>query len=135
MTSRAGELGAARAASRAGTIFVLSTASSYSIEDVAAVTPGPLWFQLYLGRDRENVRELVRRAHDAGYRALVLTVDVPTGGQRLRDLRNGLAIPPRIPLRQAAGTLLHPRWLQDILREPEVGFAVSRPRRTELVPT
>jgi isopentenyl diphosphate isomerase/L-lactate dehydrogenase-like FMN-dependent dehydrogenase len=95
MSHRDGELAAARAAAAAGTIFAVSTASSYSLEEIAAAAAGPLWFQLYLGRDREGVRDLVRRVADAGYRALVLTVDVPTGGQRLRDLRNGLNIPPQ----------------------------------------
>ncbi|HEX4831105.1 MAG TPA: alpha-hydroxy acid oxidase [Trebonia sp.] len=123
MSHRDGELAAARAAARAGTIFTLSTASSYSLEDVARAAAGPLWFQLYLGRDRDGVRDLVRRVKAAGYRALVLTVDVQTGGQRLRDLRNGLAIPPRVNLRQAAGTLLHPGWLADIAADPPVGFA------------
>ena len=123
MSHRDGELAAARAAARAGTIFAVSTASSYSLEEIAAAAPGPLWFQLYLGRDREGVRDLVRRAENTGYGALVLTVDVPTGGQRLRDLRNGLRIPPRVTLRQAAETLLHPSWLADILQDPPVGFA------------
>jgi isopentenyl diphosphate isomerase/L-lactate dehydrogenase-like FMN-dependent dehydrogenase len=126
MSHRGGELAAARAAAHAGTIFVVSTASSYSLEEIAAVTSGPLWFQLYLGRDRQGVRDLLRRVHDAGYSALVLTVDVPTGGQRLRDLRNGLSIPPRVTLRQAAETLLHPGWLADILQDPPVGFANFR---------
>lgn len=123
MSHRDGELAAARAAARAGTVFAVSTASSYSLEEIAEAASGPLWFQLYLGRDREGVRDLVRRVQDAGYSALVLTVDVPTGGQRLRDLRNGLNIPPRVTLKQAAETLLHPSWLADILQDPPVGFA------------
>jgi L-lactate dehydrogenase (cytochrome) len=126
MSHRDGELAAARAAAAAGTVFTVSTASSYSLEEIAAAAPGPLWFQLYLGRDRAGVRDLVRRVQDAGYRALVLTVDVPTGGQRLRDLRNGLNIPPRVTLSQAAETLLHPSWLADILQDPPVGFANFR---------
>ena len=126
MSHQDGELGAARAAARAGTVFVVSTASSYSLEEIAAESSGPLWFQLYLGRDREAVRVLLRRAQEAGYAALVLTADVPTGGQRLRDLRNGLSIPPRITLGHAAETLLHPRWLADIVQDPPVGFANFR---------
>ena len=126
MSHRDGELAAARAAARAGTVFAVSTASSYSLEEIAAAARGPLWFQLYLGRDRQGVRDLVRRVREAGYTALILTIDVPTGGQRLRDLRNGLNIPPRVTLRQAAETLLHPGWLADILRDPPVGFANFR---------
>lgn len=123
MCSRVGELGVAEAAGRAGTIFTVSTASSYPMERIAGHAAGPLWFQIYIGRDWTATSDLVRRARSAGYSALVVTVDVQTGGQRLRDLRNGLSIPPRISPRQAVETARHPRWLWDALHSPDVGFA------------
>jgi 4-hydroxymandelate oxidase len=82
-----GELATARAAARAGTIMLLSTAATYSIEEVAAAGPGPRWFQLYFMRDRRVTERLVRRAEDAGYRALVLTVDNPGVPSHERDVR------------------------------------------------
>jgi 4-hydroxymandelate oxidase len=80
-----GELATARAAGRVGTIMALSTASTYSIEEVAAVATGPLWFQLYFMRDRRVTERLVRRAEEAGYRAIVLTVDNAGVASRERD--------------------------------------------------
>lgn len=89
-----GELATARAAARAGTIMVLSTFSTVALEEVAAATAAPRWFQLYVHKDRGLTRNLVERAHAAGYRALVLTVDVPVLGRRERDIRNGFVLPP-----------------------------------------
>jgi isopentenyl diphosphate isomerase/L-lactate dehydrogenase-like FMN-dependent dehydrogenase len=123
LSRRIGELGVVGATARAGTIFTVSTASSYPLEQIAARADGPLWFQLYLGRDEAERRTLLSRVRDSGYRALVVTADVPAGGQRLRDLRNGLNIPPRITPRRAVETGLHPRWLWDIIHSPDVGFA------------
>jgi 4-hydroxymandelate oxidase len=91
-----GELAIARAATASGTVMVLSTFSTVSLEDVAAAAPGPKWFQLYVHKDRGLTRDLVQRAAAAGYRALVLTVDVPMIGRRERDLRNGFALPPEM---------------------------------------
>jgi 4-hydroxymandelate oxidase len=91
-----GELATARAAHQAGTIMVLSTFSTVSLEDVQRATPGPKWFQLYVHRDRGLTQNLVERAHAAGYTALVLTVDVPVLGRRERDIRNGFALPPSL---------------------------------------
>lgn len=88
-----GERAAARAAGEAGTVFVLSTLSNTSIEDVARAATGPLWFQLYVYRDREATRDLVRRAEEAGCEALVLTVDAPIWGRREPDIRNRFALP------------------------------------------
>jgi L-lactate dehydrogenase (cytochrome) len=99
-----GEFAVARAAARAGVPYALSTLGTTSIEDVAAVADGPLWFQLYVWRDRGLTRELVARAKTAGYQALMLTVDVPVPGARERDRRNGLTIPPRLATRTALGT-------------------------------
>ena len=90
-----GELAVARAATAAGTIQVVSTAATYSLEEVAAAAPtGVRWFQLYCYRDRGITRSLVERAVAAGYRALCLTVDAPFVGRRERDIRNQFGLPP-----------------------------------------
>jgi 4-hydroxymandelate oxidase len=88
-----GERAVARAAEAAGVIQVLSTASSFSLEEVAAAAAGPRWFQLYFFRDRAATRALVERAEAAGYAALCLTVDAPSDGLRERDTRNRLRFP------------------------------------------
>lgn len=122
LVHRHGELAAARAAATEGTVFVISTASSYSIEEIAEVSDGPLWFQLYLWRSPEVVARLVDRAAAAGCEALVLTVDVPVIGKRERDLRNGMSIPPRIGPAQALEALRRPRWLCHLAAGPPVQF-------------
>lgn len=106
-----GEVAGARAAARAGIVFILSTMSSDSIEEVAQAASGPLWFQLYLWRQRDLAERMIGRAQAAGYRALVVTVDVPLVGNRVRDLHNGFKMPPRIEPRTALDMLRHPRWL------------------------
>jgi len=111
VAGRAGDVAGARAAAGAGTVFVLSTMSSNSIEDVRAATSGSLWFQLYLWAERAILERLLDRARAAGCRALVVTVDVPVIGNRRRDARNGFALPPRVRWRTAADLLRHPRWL------------------------
>jgi isopentenyl diphosphate isomerase/L-lactate dehydrogenase-like FMN-dependent dehydrogenase len=92
-----GEMATARAASAMGTVMVLSTLSTTSLEDVASAAPGPKWFQLYVYKDREVTRTLVQRAEAAGYRALCVTVDVPLIGNRERDLRNAFTFPYPLP--------------------------------------
>jgi 4-hydroxymandelate oxidase len=89
-----GERAAARAAGAAGTIFILSTLSNTRVEDVVAAATGPVWFQLYVYRDRQATEGLVRRAEAAGCKALVLTVDAPLLGRRERDVRNRFRLPP-----------------------------------------
>lgn len=91
-----GERAAARAAGGAGTVMVVSTNASTLLEEVARGAAGPLWFQLYVHRDRGFTTELIRRVEDSGYRALMLTVDTPRLGRRERDLRNGFALPPGV---------------------------------------
>ena len=122
LVHREGELAVARATAAAGTVFVVSTASSYSIEEIAAVSDGPLWFQLYLWRSPDVVAQLVDRATAAGCEALVLTVDVPLIGKRERDLRNGMMIPPRIGPAQALEAIRRPRWLWHLAAGPPVHF-------------
>ena len=89
-----GELATARAAGAAGTVMILSTLSTTPIEAVVSAASGPVWFQLYVYRDRKATEGLVRRAETAGCRALVLTVDAPVLGRRERDVRNRFSLPP-----------------------------------------
>ena len=89
-----GELASVRAAGDAGTAFVLSTLSTTAVEDVVAAASGPVWFQLYVYKDRGATEALVRRVEAAGCRALVLTVDAPLLGRRERDVKNRFALPP-----------------------------------------
>lgn len=93
-----GEIAAARAASAARTLMCCSTIASCLLEDIAAEATGPLWFQLYVYRDRDVTRDLVGRAEAAGYRALVVTVDTPRLGQRERDVRNRFTLPAGISI-------------------------------------
>jgi 4-hydroxymandelate oxidase len=88
-----GELATARAAAAAGTVYVVSTLATTALEEVAQASGGPKWFQLYVHKDRELTRALIERAEAAGYDALVVTVDTPLLGRRLRDERNGFALP------------------------------------------
>ena len=107
-----GELAAARAAGAAGTLMCSSTIASSSLEEIAAAATGPLWFQLYVYRDRDVTRDLVRRAEAAGYRALVLTVDTPRLGRRERDVRNKFTLPADVSIRnlERYGTPDALRW-------------------------
>lgn len=88
-----GELATARAAESAGTVYVVSTLATTTLEEVSAASRGPKWFQLYVHRDRGFTRELIERAEAAGYDGIVITVDTPLLGRRLRDERNGFCLP------------------------------------------
>ena len=94
-----GEVAAARAAGASGTLMISSTLSTCALEDVAEAATGPMWFQLYVYKDRELTRELVSRAEAAGYRALVLTVDTPLLGRRERDVRNRFVLPEGLSMK------------------------------------
>jgi L-lactate dehydrogenase (cytochrome) len=118
-----GAIAAARACQAAGTIYTLSTHSSDSIEEVAAGAPGALWFQLYVWQNRDLTRSFVERARATGYRALVLTVDVPIISRRERDLRNGFTVPPRLTLRNALDTLRRVGWIRRVLLGPRLTLA------------
>ncbi|HEX2348124.1 MAG TPA: alpha-hydroxy acid oxidase [Ktedonobacterales bacterium] len=100
-----GEAAMARGVGAAGMAMCVSTMSTISLEDVAQAASGPLWFQLYVYRDRSVTESLVRRAEQAGYRALVVTVDMPAVGQREADLRNGFGLPPHLTLANFEGAL------------------------------
>ncbi len=104
-----GDIALARAAARAGVPFAMSTASNVTLERLAGEAGGELWFQLYV-MHRELADSLAERAARAGYRTLVVTVDVPLNGKRERDLRNGFALPLRYTPRVLLDGLLHPRW-------------------------
>lgn len=98
-----GELASVRAAGDAGTIFTLSTLSNTAIEDVVRAASGPVWFQLYVYKDRGAAEALVRRVEAAGAKALVLTVDAPLLGRRERDVRNGFALPAHLGVENLHG--------------------------------
>jgi L-lactate dehydrogenase (cytochrome) len=119
-----GEIAGARVAGRSGIPFSLSTLGTASIEDVKAANPdGRNWFQLYMWRDRDQSMALVERAAQAGYDTLLVTVDVPVAGARLRDTRNGMSIPPALTARTVLDTIRRPRWWFDFLTTEPVSFA------------
>lgn len=118
-----GERAVARAAAECGTIYSLSTLSSVSIEEIAALNGGPKWFQLYVWRDRVLVKEMMDRAKAAGFKALILTVDFAITGNRERDPKNGFTIPPRYGPKQAIAALKAPWWTRDFLLGPKIKYA------------
>jgi L-lactate dehydrogenase (cytochrome) len=118
------ETGIARSLHEAGTIYVVSSMASQTLEQLAREAPGPKWIQMYMWRDRGLTRDLIGRARDTGgFAALVLTVDTPRVGSRERDRRNGFTLPPRITLRSVASGLAHPRWSARFVRSPGIGLA------------
>jgi L-lactate dehydrogenase (cytochrome) len=118
-----GEIHAARAAEAFGVPFALSTMSICSIEDVAAATQKPFWFQLYLLRDRGFSASLIERAKAARCSALILTLDAPVLGRRYKDVRNGLNTAQQwYRPRMLLDFVSHPRWCRDMLRTPRRGF-------------
>ena len=124
MMHHTGERAVARAAARAGLPYALSTMGTTSPEDVISVEPtGPRWFQLYVWRDRAAAESLIDRVATAGFRTLVLTVDVPVVGDRRRDARNGLTIPPALRWGSVVDGALHPRWWFDFLTTEPIRFA------------
>ncbi len=106
----------ARAAKAAGIPYTLSTMSTAGLESIAHDVGGRLWFQLYVLKNQAFTDQLVARALDSGYEALVVTVDLPVGGKRERDLRNGLSMPMRFGLKQISQALLRPGWLMQMAR-------------------
>lgn len=115
MQSADGEIKAARAAEKFGVPFTLSTMSICSIEDVAANTTKPFWFQLYVMRDEEFVDEMIERAKRARCSALVLTLDLQILGQRHKDIKNGLSAPPKLTLPNILNMMTKPRWCLGML--------------------
>lgn len=127
MMQAEGEIAGATAAGSAGIPFSLSTMGTTSIEDVAAANPtsagGRNWFQLYMWKDRERSMALVDRAAAAGFDTLLVTVDVPVAGARLRDIRNGMTIPPTLSPRTVANAIPRPAWWINFLTTEPLAFA------------
>ncbi len=119
-----GEVGVGAAAARNGVHYALSTLGTTSPEELQRAVPkGRKMFQLYIWRDRSFSRDLLARVKGAGYDTLILTVDTPIAGQRLRDVRNGFSIPPRLTLKTLFDMSLHPAWWFNLLTTPALEFA------------
>jgi L-lactate dehydrogenase (cytochrome) len=118
-----GELDVARAAARAGLPYTLSTMGTRSVEEVAAVSDGPKWFQVYVWRDRALVKDLLARAAASGYEAIVITVDTAVLGRRERDVRHGFTLPPKIGPGTVIDGALHPAWTWNLIRAEPITFA------------
>ncbi|HWN34331.1 MAG TPA: alpha-hydroxy acid oxidase [Pseudonocardia sp.] len=119
-----GERAVVAVAEQADIPYTLSTMGTTTIEDVAEAAPGARkWFQLYLWRDRAPAKDLIERAVAAGYDTLMLTVDTPVAGARLRDVRNGMTVPPQLTLRTFVDGATHPRWWFDLLTTEPLSFA------------
>ena len=117
-----GEIHAARAAAKFGVPFTLSTMSICSIEDVAAHSPDPFWFQLYVMTDEDFVDAAIERARKANCSALVLTLDLQILGQRHKDLKNGLSSPPKLTIPNIINMMTKPRWSMGMVRTPRRQF-------------
>ena len=124
MMHHVGEPAVAKVAGDVGIPYALSTLGTTSVEALAEVAPDTRrWFQLYVWRDRVASEALVKRAEVAGYDTLILTVDTAVGGIRLRDVRNGLTIPPQLTLSTLAGMAMYPRWWGNLLTTRPLEFA------------
>ena len=124
MMQTEGEYAGACAAADAGIPYTLSTMGTRSIEDVANAAPnGRNWFQLYMWKDRDRSMALVERAKKSGFDTLVLTVDVPVAGARLRDVRNGMTIPPSLTARTIINAIPRPAWWMNFLTTDPLKFA------------
>lgn len=124
MMQTEGEIAGARAAEKYKIPFTLSTLGTTTIEKVVESAPtGANWFQLYMWKDREGSMALVDRAKKAGVTTLMLTVDVPVAGQRTRDYRNGLTVPPRLTAGTIINAIPRPAWWINFLTTPPIEFA------------
>lgn len=124
MMHHEGEQAVARVAEREGIVYALSTMGTTTPEDLAAAVPNvDRWFQLYVSKDRDISVNLVERARNAGFQALILTVDLAVGGARLRDVRNGMTVPPELTLRTFIDGAMHPNWWFDFLTTERLSFA------------
>jgi L-lactate dehydrogenase (cytochrome) len=119
----AGEVAVAKAAEKRGLGYCVSTMGTTSIEQLAQASAGPKFFQLYIFKDRGLTKELLERARECGYRALILTVDTPVAGNRERDKVNGLTLPPRLGLKSLLSFAAHPRWALGALGGKRFNFA------------
>ena len=123
LASPGGELDVARAAARSGLPFTLSTMATRSIEEVAAVSSGTKWLQVYVWRDRGLVKDMLSRAAEAGYEAIMITVDTAMLGRRERDVRRGFTMPPRLGPGTLLDGALHPAWTWNFARAEPITFA------------
>jgi L-lactate dehydrogenase (cytochrome) len=124
MMNHQGERAVVRVADRYGIPYALSTLGTTSIEDVAVAAPNARkWFQLYVWKDRGACEDLMTRAKAAGFEALMLTVDVPVAGMRLRDVRNGFSLPPALTVKTVLDTVTHPVWWTNLLTTAPLTFA------------
>lgn len=124
MMHHVGEPAVVAVAQEAGIPFGLSTLGTTSVEDIAALAPqARRWFQLYVWRDRAASQALIDRVSASGYEALMLTLDTAVGGIRLRDVRNGLTIPPQLSVRTMSQMALYPRWWANLLTTDPLEFA------------
>ena len=118
-----GELAVARSADRANVPYSLSTMGTRSIEEVAEVSSGSKWFQVYVWRDRALVADMLARSKESGYDAIVITVDLAVLGRRERDVRRGFTLPPKIGPRTMVDGALHPAWTWDFINADPITFA------------
>jgi L-lactate dehydrogenase (cytochrome) len=118
-----GERAVVRAAEASGTLYSLSSFSSMSIEEVAAISGIPKAFQVYVLKDRGLTREFLQRARDSGYKALQLTVDVAVSGNRERDIVTGMTVPPKLSLMSLIDIAMHPAWVYRHLSSPKIDMA------------
>ena len=124
MMHHAGERATASVAAANGLVFVLSTLGTTSPEDLKAAAPdGNNWFQLYISKDRSITHDLLDRVEAAGYDTIELTIDTPVGGDRRRDIRNGLTVPPKLTPATAINMALHPTWVWHALTTEPLEFA------------
>lgn len=126
MMHHEGEIAVSRSAARAGVPYSLSTMGTTSPRALQQDAPGDNWFQLYLWKDREGTLRLIEEARASGFDTLVLTVDTPVAGNRLRDSRNGLTIPPSLNLKTMWDFALHPYWWINVLTTDPIEFASLR---------
>jgi L-lactate dehydrogenase (cytochrome) len=122
MMHHEGEFAVAAAAAAAGVPYVLSTLGTIGPERISSLS-SDRWFQVYLWKDRAVTRALIERAAASGFRTLVLTVDTPVAGSRLRDVRNGFSIPPRLTARSVLDMALRPSWCFNLLTTEPLEFA------------
>lgn len=118
-----GELAVARAAAKAGLPYALSTLGTRSIEELAAVSDGDKWFQLYVWRDRGLAKELMARAREAGFTCIMPTVDTAVLGRRERDVRRGFTLPPKIGPSTLIDGARHPAWTWNLVRREPITFS------------
>ena len=118
-----GELSVARVAAKYQSPYCLSTLSTRSIEEVAQVSNGPKWFQVYVWRDREMLKDMLSRAEQCGYEAIMLTVDTAVLGRRERDVRRGFTLPPTLGPGTIIDGITHPSWTWDFIRHDPITFS------------